>query len=156
MPRLIAYPLAFFDKSKPSLTSLLALWARLQLGYIFFSAGVTRLKDWDSQTFLFTEIHPIPLFSPLFSAIIATAGEIIFPILLFLGLGTRIGALGLLGMTLTIQFIVGQTEIGQQNSISNPIHYYWIFMSLYLFLHGGGKLSLDALRVKFLTNKQDE
>lgn len=143
----------FSKISSPFLTSAFALWARLHLGYIFFTVGLGRLKDWESQSFLFEEIHPVPFIPSFFSAVATTAGEIILPIFLFLGLATRLGAFGLLIMTLVIQFIVGATPEGTANNIANPVHYFWMFMALYLVLYGGGKLSLDTVVMKKFCKK---
>lgn len=72
---------------------------------------------------------------PEIPAYMATAGELLLPILLFVGVLTRFGALGLLVMTIVIQFFVPGFE--------NHEHYLWMIILTMLMAHGGGKISLD-------------
>lgn len=125
--------------------SLLLLVARLWLANQFFFVGLSRLNEWDNQAFLFSEIHPIPGVPGNIAAIAATSGEILLPILLVLGLFTRVGALGLLVMTATIQFVVANTPQGMENMIADPEHYKWMAVAALIALLGGGKLSADNL-----------
>ena len=66
----------------------------------------------------------------------AATGEHVLPVLLLLGLATRLSALGLLGMTLVIQLLVYPGAY--------PTHGTWAAVLLYLMAHGPGQLSLDA------------
>src|SRR5690606_18749975 len=86
--------------------------ARVYLGWIFFKAGWGRLNDWSSQEFLFDQIHPVPGLPASLAAVVTTAGELILPLFLWLGLGQRFAALGLFLMTAVIQFVVAQTPEG--------------------------------------------
>lgn len=124
--------------------SALLLGARLWLANLFFFVGLSRLNEWDNQAFLFSEIHPFPGVPGEVAAVGATAGEILLPVLLALGLLTRVGALGLLAMTATIQFIVARTPQGMENMIANPEHYTWMAVALLIAILGGGRVSLDA------------
>jgi putative oxidoreductase len=65
----------------------------------------------------------------------ATAAEHLFPILLVLGLCTRLSALALLGMALTIQIFVYPDAW--------PTHLSWAGLLLPLIALGGGNFSLD-------------
>jgi putative oxidoreductase len=67
-------------------------------------------------------------------AFLAGSAEIVFPILLVLGLATRFAALGLLVMTLVVQLTVPDGW---------PIHLTWAAMALAIMAGGGGSLSLD-------------
>ena len=67
----------------------------------------------------------------------AGIGEIVLPILLVLGLGTRFAALGILAMTAIIQLSVPD---GWAN-----FHLPWAAMALMLAVLGGGEWSLDRL-----------
>ena len=66
--------------------------------------------------------------------------EIVLPILLVLGLGTRFAALGILAMTAIIQLTVPD---GWAN-----FHLPWAAMALTLVVFGGGRIALDALAVR--------
>ncbi len=72
-----------------------------------------------------------------FAAVAATTAEHLFPVLLVLGLCTRLSALALLGMTLTIQIFVYPDAW--------PTHLSWAGLMLPLIAIGGGRLSLDSL-----------
>lgn len=77
---------------------------------------------------------------PEIPAYMATFGELILPIMLFIGLGTRIGALGLLIMTIVIQYFVPGFEDHQ--------HILWMAILLMIIGQGGSKISLDNWLLK--------
>ena len=70
----------------------------------------------------------------------AAFAEHLFPLLLLLGVATRLSAMALLGMTLTIQIFVYPDAY--------PTHGTWAAVLLFLMVHGPGKLSLDHLIAK--------
>lgn len=74
------------------------------------------------------------------AAVAATIGEIVFPILLVFGFLTRLGAFGLLAMTLVIQAFVFPSF----SHWINPAMW-WAATAWLLWAHGGGAWSLDAL-----------
>jgi putative oxidoreductase len=117
--------------------------ARFWIGLIFFRSGFGRATDWSSQEFLFESIHPLPGIPASIAAVVTTAGELLLPILLWLGLGQRLAALGLFAMTAVIQFIVAQTPEGIENKIGNPEHYAWMLILLLLATRKPSVLTLD-------------
>ena len=118
---------------------LVNLAARIYIGYtIFFVSGLAKLDDFEGTIELFEEDWIVPLLSPQLSAWLATAGELILPVLLILGLFTRFAALGLLIMTVVIQVY----------AIQDPQHYLWMLVLGLLLGYGGGKLSLDNFLLK--------
>lgn len=124
--------------------SLLLLIQRLGIAAIFFQSGRTKVEGWftitDSTYELFrTEYAGVPL-PPEFAAVAATASEHLFSVLLVLGLCTRLSALALLGMTLTIQIFVYPDAW--------PTHLSWAGLLLPLIAMGGGWISLDQLLFK--------
>jgi putative oxidoreductase len=125
--------------------SLLLVFVRVVLGGIFWRSGQTKVEEgtWfqvtDGTVELFrTEYAGVPILPPEFAAVLANAAEHVLPALLLVGLFTRFSALGLLGMTLTIQFFVYPEEWWAQHSL-------WTALALILILRGGGLFSLDAL-----------
>lgn len=86
---------ALLTQALNALQPLAALAARVYVAQVFFLAGLTKLRDWDTTLLLFTEEYKVPLLSPAVAAVMGTAGEIVLPILLLLGLGGRFAALGL-------------------------------------------------------------
>ena len=89
----------------------------------------------DTTYLLFREEYKLPLIPPEWAAQMATVAEHLFPVLLVLGLFTRLSALALLGMTLVIQVFVYPDAW--------PTHLSWAALMLYLAGRGAGRLSLD-------------
>lgn len=121
--------------------SLWLLVCRIGIGAIFFQSGRTKVDGLltlkDSTYTLFEYEYALPLVPPDVAAHAATYAEHAFPILLALGLFTRAGALGLLGMTATIQVFVYPDAW--------PTHLSWLAILLPIIARGPGALSLDHL-----------
>ena len=119
--------------------SLLSLIARFALAGIFFMSGRTKVEGWltvsDNAYALFREEYKVPLLPPEFAAHMAAYAEHLFPLLLVIGLGTRVAALALLGMTAVIQVFVYPDAW--------PTHLSWAGLALYLIGRGGGGISVD-------------
>ncbi len=123
---------------------LLALACRLAAAAVFFLSGRTKVEGLLTVTpgtfELFRTEYRLPLLPPEFAAHLATYAEHLFPILLVLGLFTRLSALALLGMTVTIQLFVYPDAW--------PTHLSWAALLLYLVGRGAGAWSADrALRL---------
>ena len=118
---------------------LLALASRFSIAAIFFYSGRTKVSGFltltDSAYELFRTEYKLPLIPPELAAHLAAYSEHLFPLLLVLGLFTRLSALALLGMTLVIQLFVYPDAW--------PTHLSWAALLLYLAGRGGGRLSLD-------------
>jgi putative oxidoreductase len=134
--------------------SLIALLGRFSIAAVFWKSGQTKVENFvvdpiggefqfgwprlaESTIPLFQDEYGLPLIPPEIAAYAATAAEHLFPALLLLGLGTRLSALALLVMTLTIQLFVYPAAY--------PTHGVWATVLLYLLARGGGAYSLDAL-----------
>lgn len=119
----------------------LALIDRVAIAAIFFMSGRTKVDGWLSVTqgtyTLFREEYKLPLIPVEIAAHAAVWAEHLFPLLLVLGLFTRLSALALLGMTLVIQLFVYPDAW--------PTHLSWAGLLLYLLGRGAGTLSLDRL-----------
>ncbi|PWC83316.1 hypothetical protein TSH100_20930 [Azospirillum sp. TSH100] len=115
------------------------LAVRLTMAPIFFRSGLQKIGDWPATLFLFQEEYRVPLLPPDVAALLAAATELTMPVLLVLGLATRLAALPLLAMALVIQFVLGASN----PAFSNPQHYLWMLLLAGLILRGGGRLSLD-------------
>lgn len=120
---------------------LIPLMQRLAIAAIFFLSGRTKVEGLftvtDSTFFLFETEYQLPLMAPVPAAYLATASEHLFPMLLVVGLVTRLSALALLVMTLVIQMFVYPDAW--------PTHLAWAAILLPLVVRGGGALSLDRL-----------
>jgi len=126
--------------------SLLLLIARLGAASIFFLSGRAKVDGWltitDGTFDLFATDYALPLVPPHLAAYAATISEHLFSTLLALGLFTRAGALGLLGMTLVIEVFVYPDAW--------PTHLSWAGLLLPLLAKGGGRLSFDHLLIRRL------
>lgn len=94
----IQHSAAYYRSSAELLTVLqtLALLAsRFYVGWVFFAAGLTKINDWETTLWLFEEDYSVPFLPFELAAVLGNGGELILPILLFIGLATRFSALGL-------------------------------------------------------------
>jgi len=118
---------------------LLALAARLGVAAVFFQSGRTKVEGWlhvsPGAVDLFRTEYRLPLLPPELAAHLAAYAEHLFPLLLVLGLATRLSALALLGMTAVIQVLVYPDAW--------PTHLTWATSLLYLAGRGAGTLALD-------------
>lgn len=121
----------------------LLLTMRLWIANIFWKSGLTKLDDWETTVFLFQEEYQVPIISPEFAAYSGTFFELLCPILLLLGLGTRFAVLPLIAMTAVIQFTY----------LEHEQHIYWAFLLVSLLAFGAGRASLDALVARMLQKK---
>jgi putative oxidoreductase len=118
---------------------LLALLARVGIAAVFFYSGRTKVEGvlnvTDNAVALFADEYKLPLLPPDLAAHMAAYAEHLFPLLLVLGLLTRVSALALLGMTAIIQIFVYPDAW--------PTHLSWAALLLLLAGRGGGAWSLD-------------
>lgn len=121
--------------------NLLLLVARFGVASVFFLSGRTKVEGFLSikpSTYdLFASEYALPLVSPNVAAHMATYAEHLFPVLLVLGLFTRLSAFGLLTMTAVIELFVYPDAW--------PTHLTWAGLLLPLLARGGGAWSIDRL-----------
>ena len=127
------------DKATPAW--LIPAVQRLGIAAVFFQSGRTKVEGiftlTDSTFYLFQTDYRLPFVAPIPAAYIAAVSEHIFPILLVLGLFTRVSALALFIMTMTIEVFVYPDAW--------PTHLSWAAILIPLIARGGGALSLDRL-----------
>jgi putative oxidoreductase len=115
--------------------SVLALPLRFAVATVFWNSGTTKLANWDATLQLFQDEYKVPLLPPDLAAHMAASIELSTPVLLLLGVFTRVAALVLLGMTTVIEvFVYPQAW---------PTHIQWAAMLLVLLCRGAGNYSLD-------------
>lgn len=116
------------------------LFVRIAAAQIFWSSGRSKMDGWFTMRpeiiDLFRDEYQLPLIPPEIAAPMATISEHILPILLVLGLFSRFAALGLVGMTLVIQFLVYPDAWWPQHSL-------WVALLLVIIIRGGGAWSVD-------------
>jgi len=129
-----------------ALTPLLDLGLRLWVARVFWNSGMTKIASWDTTLMLFEYEYAVPVIPFELAAYLATAGELVAPILLVFGLGTRFGALAL--FVLNYVAMISYPDI---NPAGVKDHLLWGTMLAITFFHGPGKLSIDHLIKRRLT-----
>jgi len=126
---------------------LVQLVLRLALAVPFWKSGILKWHGFlqlnDTAIDLFTQefqLHlpggPYPYPAPAVFAFLSGCGEVTFPVLLVLGLGTRFAAAGLILMTCIIEVTIPDGW---------PIHLTWLAMALGIAAWGPGRISIDYL-----------
>ncbi len=129
---------ALLTRALDALQPLAALLARLYIAQVFFLSGLTKLRDWETTVALFTDEYHVPLLPPAAAALLGTAGELVLPVLLVLGLAGRLPALGL--------FVVNAVAVISLSEIAPAAlqqHVFWGTLLAGLAIYGGGLWALD-------------
>lgn len=126
---------AALDSARP----LAALVARVYIAQVFFLAGLTKLRDWDTTLLLFTEEYRVPVLSPAVAAVMGTTGELVLPVLLLLGLAGRFAALGL-----SVVNAVAVVSLSEIAPAALQQHITWGVLLAALALYGVGRWSIDC------------
>ena len=113
--------------------SVLLLVMRLWMANAFWKSGLTKIADWDKTVWLFANEYQTPVLPPEAAAFFATAIELCCPILLVLGLMTRLATIPMLCMVAVIQFTY----------LSHVDHAHWAMLLCAILFFGPGKFSLD-------------
>lgn len=118
----------------------MALIARFAAATVFWRSGRTKVDGFtikDSTFTLFEHEYQVPLVPPELAAYMTTIAEHVFPVLLVIGLASRLSALALLFMTLVIQVFVYPEAW--------PTHILWATALIYVIGRGPGPFALDHL-----------
>ena len=130
--------------------SIIQLAMRIGVGAVFFKAGLLKYNSWEFTVVLFRDEYKVPLLDPVTAAQVAMIQELTIPVLLFVGLATRIATVPLLGMIAVIQTFVFPSAWTE--------HLVWASILVFLLTRGPGLFSLDYLiarrfsAAKFSTN----
>jgi putative oxidoreductase len=141
----LARPLDIANRGLGSLHSAFALFTRIYVSWVFLKSGWLKLSAWEQTISLFQDEYRVPLLPPTLAATAGTAGELVFPILLILGLAGRLSALGLFAVNALA--VISYAHVLLQEGFEAAIgqHYLWGFMLLMLTIYGPGDYSLDRL-----------
>ena len=152
--------IGIYDQAVGMVTSkfaegIMLLFVRVALAGIFWRSARTKVEEGsllevsENALFQFSEepFNNVPILNGDLGAYVTTYAEHFLPILIVLGLFTRIGATGLLIMTMVIQLFVFT-----EGAVWWQTHILWVALALTLIVRGGGIFSLDAL----LTRKRGE
>ena len=131
------------DKSINAMTFLAPLFdlgIRIYVARVFWLSGQTKIQSWESTLMLFEYEYAVPVVPFDVAAYAATGVELVAPVMLVLGLGTRLGALSL--FVLNYVAAISYPDI---NIAGIKDHLLWGTMLAISFFHGPGKLSVDHL-----------
>ncbi len=125
--------------------SILQLGMRVGVGLVFFKAGLLKYNSFEFAVKLFEDEYKVPLLDPAVAARMAMFNELTIPVLLFLGLATRLATLPLLGMILVIQIFVYPQAWTD--------HVLWGSILIFILTRGPGMFSLDYLIERFAASR---
>jgi putative oxidoreductase len=128
----IAAVLAWLERVPLSFFQLLF---RIGVGGVFWHSGLTKIASWQTTVVLFRDEYRVPLLPPELAATLGASIELSCPVLLLLGLGSRLATLPMLGMTFVIETFVYPEDWNE--------HLIWAAMLLFILTRGPGVLSLD-------------
>ena len=134
--------------------SLMLLFVRITLAGVFWRSGRTKVVEgsWmtisDSTYDLFREDYANVPLPPDIAAVMSTIAEHTFPLLLVVGLMSRLSALALLGMTMVIQVFVFPEAWWS-------VHSLWAALALVIIVRGPGRIALDHyVRDRLISGRQ--
>lgn len=127
----VAQPMLRIALALPFLRSGLTRWD----GFLSISPATLYLFEEQFKLHIFGGVYDFP--APDMIALLVAIAEIVLPVLLLLGLATRVVALGLLVMTAVIQLVFPE---GWMN-----FHLNWASMAVAIIALGPGPISLDHL-----------
>jgi putative oxidoreductase len=126
--------IALLERFPPSLLQFLF---RLSIAAVFWNSGLTKIASWETTIVLFRDEYHVPLIAPALAATLAATIELSCPVLLVLGLATRLATLPMLGMTFVIEAFVYPEDWIE--------HLGWASLLVFILTRGPGVLSLDHL-----------
>jgi putative oxidoreductase len=103
-------------------------------------SGLTKIQSWSSTLSLFEYEYNVPVIPPQIAAYMATAGELMLPVMLVVGLFSRPAALGLFVLNLVAAISYPDISIAGEKD-----HIIWGAMLAVIFAFGPGSLSIDKL-----------
>jgi putative oxidoreductase len=138
-------PLEILARLLDRLQPLILLATRWYVGWQFLKSGWLKVTSWSTTLDLFRDEYRVPLLPPNLAAVTGTAGELIFPVLLILGLAGRVGPLGLFAVNLMAVVSYAHVLLAEGFEAALGQHLLWGFMLATLAVFGNGVLSLDRL-----------
>ena len=152
-----------FQNTARLLTPVADFLARYWVAGAFFISGLTKttsgsfslfghtfsyplsLLPTESTLTLFEYEYQVPLLPSALAAYMGTAAELLLPVFLFLGIGTRYAALAL--FVFNIVAVVSYPDLMGAGLAQHQV---WGLLLLITICHGPGKLSFDHLLGRFI------
>jgi len=122
------------------LQSPFLLFIRIYVAWVFFSSGLWKINNWEQNLAVFEYEYQVPLLNYELAAYLATFGELVFPVFLIVGLGTRYTAIA-------VSFINIIAVVSYYATLAKGAglvwHYLYGTMLLTNVLYGAGIFSID-------------
>jgi putative oxidoreductase len=115
------------------------LGLRLFIANVFFKSGLTKILDWGSTLYLFSDVYRVPLLPSEVAAWLATSAELGLSVLLVMGLFGRFAAAGL--SILNVVAVISYSELSEPGINQ---HLYWGLLLGVLLAISRGAWSVDA------------
>ena len=128
-----------------NLESLLLLAVRVWVGWEFLKSGWLKITSWQSTVFLFQNEYQVPVLPPYAAAVAGTFGELVFPILLIIGVAGRLSAAGLFAVNVMAVVSYAHVLLTEGFEAAVGQHVLWGFALLVLVVLGPGRASVDHL-----------
>jgi len=125
---------ALVDRLQP----LFALLLRLYVARVFITSGLIKVQNWNSTLALFGNEFHVPVLPPAAAAYLGTGAEIVLPVLLALGIGTRFAAIALFVFNIVaVISYPGLSDAGLKD------HMLWGALLLVTLVYGPGRFAVD-------------
>jgi putative oxidoreductase len=136
---LIAWPSRLLGSLQSAFLAAIRFW----VGWEFFKSGWLKVTNWDSTVFLFREEYHVPLLPSHLAAVLGTGGELVFPVMLWLGIASRLGALGM--SAVNVMAVVSYAHVLLSEGFEGALgqHYLWGLSLLTVAVFGPGSVSVD-------------
>lgn len=125
----------------------LDLALRLFIADVFFKSGLTKIQNWDSTLYLFSDVYQVPLLPSDVAAYMATGAELGLPVLLALGLFGRFASAGLF----ILNAVAAYSYYSELSEAGLNQHIYWGILLSVLLVLSRNTWSADA----WLENRLD-
>ena len=116
------------------------LYVRVYVAWVFLKSGMHKIGDWETTLVLFEYEYQVPFLNFELAAYLATFGELVFPVFLIAGLGTRYIAIAL-SLVNIIAVVSYYATLAKGAGL--VWHYLWGSMLLTNVIFGGGFFSID-------------
>lgn len=144
----VSRPFELLARAADALQPVFLLATRWYVSWQFLNSGWLKVTSWRSTLALFRDEYHVPLLPPHVAAITGAFGELFFPTLLVLGVGGRIGPLGLFAVNIMAVISYRQVRLAEGFEAALAQHVLWGFMLLLLAIFGNGPFALDRLIAK--------
>lgn len=142
---ILSRPLNRLERVFDPLQPLFLLLTRWYVSWQFLKSGWLKVTSWDSTLELFKSEYHVPVLPPVAAAVSGAFGELFFSALIVVGLGGRIGPIGLFFVNVMAVVSYQQVLLAEGFEAALAQHVLWGFMLGLLIVWGNGSWTLDRL-----------